>query len=81
MEETDRIKSNKIDIAIDLNGSFLTDKKEKAYETLGKLTLNCVREIFDSEQSNFLALNKVGELDISKGDNLLDSCLQFKVLD
>jgi len=74
-EEINNMKPNKIDISIDLNGSFLIDKFQKLSDSYIKLTLDCVNKIDNSANTNFLSLSKIGTLDITKGPNSFDSCL------
>ena len=79
--ESSLINHHKIDVAIDLSGSFITNDFDKAFKTFGILTRSCVDEIFKSESTNFLTHQNLGALKIVSGSNLLDSCFQYEVKD
>lgn len=79
--ESSFINHHKIDVAIDLTGSFITNDFDKAYKVLGILIRSCVDEIFKSESTNFLTHQNLDALKISKGSNLFESCFQYEVRD
>ena len=68
------IKANKIDVATDLYGGFLTTKFDLAYKTVGERMKETVAQVLGSELSNFLTLGTLGALETQDGMNNLNSC-------
>lgn len=75
------IELNKVDVAVDLNGSFIPTQDKSAKKEIGRLLEEAVREVFSDKSMNFLSLKAIGGLRVVGGGNSLDTCYQYAVMD
>ena len=68
------IKAIKIDMTVDMSGSFFTNDYSDASDTLQELIGEQVSQIFYWDGSNFLDLRPLIGLTTVKGSNNLSSC-------
>ena len=73
-EESDRFEISKVDVAVDMKGSFIPSKGNDPYNNIKELLTVSVPQIFSSYKMNFLSANSLGELRVIRGDNILDTC-------
>lgn len=75
------IKPGKIDCARDFKGAFLAHNYASAYDAVKNQLQEHITQIFSDEKSNFISSSPLGNLTVHRGNNLLDSCLQYEVRD
>ena len=63
-----------MDVAVDMLGSFLSDRNAHAFNKIMDLLLLLIIELFGAEETNFLSLSKILDLDVKRGDKNLDTC-------
>ena len=74
-EETYTISLGKLDIAIDMEGAFLTEDFKWAKDAV-KMKLNeHISLILSNNESNCISINALKGINVVLGENLLDSCL------
>ena len=71
----------KIDIAIDMKGSFIPELGKSCHQEISQLLDRTIGQVFITQSSNFLSLNSVSGLRVIRGDNNLDTCYQYAVID
>ena len=76
-----QIKLSKIDVAVDMKGSFIPDHSNSHHKEIGELLGQAMTEIFQFDSLNFLSLNPISDLRVVRGENNLDTCYQYAVLD
>ena len=64
-----------MDIAIDLEGAFLTEDFKRAKDAVKKKLKEHISLILSNNKSNCISASALGDITIVQGDNLLDSCL------
>ena len=77
----DQVKLTKLDIAADFLGAFLAIQHQDAYSVVKDRLKAAVDMIFGSTHSNFLSLERLGGFRVLRGENILNSCFQYKVKD
>ena len=76
-----QIELTKIDIATDLKGSFIPDNVDLCHRTITGYLSRAIETIFCTDECNFLSLNSIYDLHLIRGDNNLETCFQYAVLD
>ena len=79
-EETGRISISKLDTTIDLKGSFIPEGGKQRHKWLQPSVKLLVDEFFSRGQQNFLSMFDLKDLRVVRGDNILDTCFQYAVL-
>ena len=74
-KETYTIRLGKLDIAIDLEGAFLTEDFKRAKDAVKKKLKEHIPLILSKNKSNCISSSALGHIKVVQGDNLLDSCL------
>ena len=75
------IELTKVDVSTDLRGSFIPCRDKEIYQKIHALLQRHVTEVFSVPETNFLALERVTDLVVRRGENVLDSCYQYAVRD
>ena len=70
-----------MDVAIDFMGSFLPGYSVSSYNVVKDLIRPRIAEMFGVTYTNFLSLERMMNFEVQRGDNILDSCFQYKVVD
>ena len=65
---------SKLDVAIDLRGSFLPNGVGKAYDKIKDSLKVAIGQVFSSPETNFLSMYGLPQLTVVRGDNILDTC-------
>ena len=73
------VKLSKIDVSLDLAGSFQGGLSGAAYATLQGAMQRAIEEVFSSDQTNFLSKSTIEGLKVRKGENLLHTSFQYSV--
>ena len=76
-----QIELSKIDVATDMKGSFLPDLGKSCHNEISQLLSRVIEQVFSTESTNFLSLGSINGLHVIRGDNNLDTCYQYTVLD
>ena len=76
-----QIELSKIDVATDMKGSFLPDLGKSCHNEISQLLSRVIEQVFSTDNTNFLALGSINGLHVIRGDNNLDTCYQYTVLD
>lgn len=76
-----QIEMTKIDVGNDMKGSFIPDLGNLCHYEISQLLSKAIEQVFSLNSSNFLSLNSVSGLRVTRGDNNLDTCYQYAVLD
>ena len=71
----------KIDIANDMKGSFIPKLGKSCHQEISQQLSRTIEQVFSTNSSNFLSLNSVSGLRVIRGDNNLDTCYQYAVVD
>ena len=79
--ESKKIRISKIDIARDHEGSFIPEEKSDAYDDMSETLEFELGHILNSKTTNFLSIDNVGDLTITKNGNNLETCFQFDAKD
>ena len=74
VEVATSIELSKIDVAVDLNGSFMPNNREKMYGKIRQLLNQTMTEVFNTNSLNFLTLASVNDLRVVNGENNLETC-------
>lgn len=78
-EDLATIELRKVDVAVDLKGSFMPQKTEIPYNIISDSLQREISNTFDAPETNFLSLKKLTDLSVKRGDNCLKSCFQYIV--
>ena len=71
----------KVDVSLDLAGSFLPNNVSDAYEKIKTRLNRVLSAIFDKPGGNMISTCRLAGLQASSGSNTIDSCFQYRVLD
>ena len=74
-EETYTIRLGKLDIAIDMEGAFLTEDFKRAKDAVLTKLREHISLILSKNESNCISNKALGGIIVVLGENLLDSCL------
>ena len=75
------IKFTKIDIALDMAGCFLPRDARHAFNAIKSRLQEVVSAIFDRADNNMISSSRLSGLEVRSGDNTIDSCFQYRVMD
>lgn len=75
------IELTKCDVAVDLQGAFLPTDSDTTYQSIKLHLAKAINIIFCDPDKNFLSLGMFYGLNVVKGSNNLDTCIQCKVKD
>ena len=79
-EEKALIEHSKIDIAVDMEGSFIPTSDKPVFKKIEELLSQSIIKIFNDQSLNFLSLHNINDLKVTKGDNNLETCYQYAIL-
>ena len=66
---------------MNLLGSFIPLKHEEAFFSILNRLQTWVEEDFGIQETNFLSLKSLPDLNVKRGDNILDTCFQYAIKD
>ena len=75
------ITLDKLDVAIDLMGSFIPTDFDEAQKTFRAYLQGLIESNFNDQQTDFLRIGSSFGLKVNRGDNILPTSFQFTVLD
>jgi len=62
-------------------GAFLPNESKQLHKEIGEILGQTITEVFQAESHNFLSLGSISDLRVIRGDNNLDTCYQYAVVD
>ena len=71
----------KIDVAKDYQGSFIPLYSPFIYNEIKEVIQPVIAEMFGVTETNFLSLERMMNFEVQRGDNILNTCYQYKVVD
>lgn len=74
------IEHSKIDTSLDMEGSFLPTSNKPVFKEIKELLRQSITKIFNDKSLNFLSLHNINDLKVVKGDNNLETCYQYAIL-
>lgn len=75
------IMLSKVDVAVDYHGSFLPCYSVSKYNVIKDKLRPVIAQMFGNPDTNFLSLEKMENLQVHRGDNIMDSCFQYAIID
>ena len=79
-KEADEVRMTKLDIAQDLLGAFIPTWNTNTFKAIKHRLQGAITMLFTSEPPNFLSLGRISDLKVVRGQNILDTCYQYHVL-
>ena len=79
-EQMALIEHSKIDTSLDMEGSFLPTSNKPVFKEIKELLRQSITKIFNDKSLNFLSLHNINDLKVVKGDNNLETCYQYAIL-